>query len=126
MPEDKQTYPKMNPEVKKLWLAELRSGKYLQANGQLLVDTEWDDDQGDINLPQPKYCCLGVLCLINGSPEVPSDAEMPEQKTIKWAGLTYNKLDKEWEYEGTAKILADMNDNGKTFAEIADWIEEKL
>lgn len=43
----------MNPEVKKLWVEALRSGKYEQTTGAL----ESIDAQGNSS-----YCCLGVLC----------------------------------------------------------------
>lgn len=40
---------RMNEEIKKRWIADLRSGKYEQGQGSLEKDG--------------KYCCLGVLCL---------------------------------------------------------------
>ena len=43
----------MNREVMKKWVAALRSGEYMQANGELRVANE-DGSHS--------YCCLGVLC----------------------------------------------------------------
>lgn len=40
----------MNPEVKKLWVDALRSGKYKQGKRRLSIDGN--------------HCCLGVLCEI--------------------------------------------------------------
>ena len=40
---------KMNPEVKKKWVAALRSGDYKQGQGRLKSS-------------ENEYCCLGVLC----------------------------------------------------------------
>lgn len=39
----------MKPEIKKMWVEALRSGKYAQGKGRL---------RGNGN----NYCCLGVLC----------------------------------------------------------------
>jgi len=43
----------MKPEIKKLWLKALRSGKYLRVSGAL------KRKRGDGKMG---YCCLGVLC----------------------------------------------------------------
>lgn len=104
---------KMNPKVKKKRVKALRSGEYCQTAGQLV------DEYG--------YCCLGVLAEECGEPEL-------------WK---YSNYDKEWVYSGSVSDLRksksefnlsakdrnklmDMNDSGKSFEEIADWIEENL
>lgn len=106
------------------WLKELRSGKYQQGIGYLCNDT--------------KYCCLGV-----GSEVFKTDA------TIVCTGISGRKF-----YDGSSSIapfylgealglfgslgesktsyiygdksesLSSYNDQGKTFAEIADIIEQ--
>ena len=43
----------MNKEVKKIWLAALKSGEYKQGKGRLRRDRSGEQDT---------YCCLGVLC----------------------------------------------------------------
>lgn len=45
---------KMNPEIKALWVAALKSGEYKQAHGYLKVKASSEEAAG--------YCCLGVLC----------------------------------------------------------------
>jgi hypothetical protein len=44
--------PKMNPEIKQLWIDALRSGQYKQGRGKLKTETDG----------VCYYCCLGVLC----------------------------------------------------------------
>lgn len=124
----KENLPKMNPEVKTLWVEALRSGKFEQGDSQLMTNKQWSEDaQEEVPLDVPKYCCLGVLCTLPGSPEAPSNAEMPKPETTAWADLTYNKiLGSSLSWEGPAKILADLNDDGQSFEYIANFIEENL
>lgn len=109
-------YPKMNKEVKRAWVASLRSGYYRQ--GYLCLRN--DDDA---------FCCLGVLCNVHArnNPEFaktqtnPEDYDnhsgMPSPMVLAWAGLP----------RGTARKLARMNDEEeKTFTEIADWIVKNV
>ena len=97
----------MNKKIKKLWVKALRSGKYKQAKHQLYVRF----DHG--------YCCLGVLCAMQGarvdrwSSENRRTTLVPERYAH---GLT----------DGQTYRLASMNDEGMSFAEIADYIEQRL
>lgn len=115
----------MTAEMKAKWLEALRSGKYKQGRNLLR--------NGD------KYCCLGVLCDIDGA----------EWKLLR-PGLetTYtasgrdafegNSCGKETALLSTERMLKigirgeitneciKMNDDGNSFAEIADWLEENL
>jgi hypothetical protein len=153
----------MNPDVKKLWLADLRSGEFAQTNSALKVDEAPDPDD---ERPQPiGYCCLGVLTeryrreTGNGRWEKPSEYfppyfwwntgevdalgqpitaseghELPEP-VKKWAGLDandpvltyslYTDLDGNPQQRAHT-TLASENDSGKTFAQIANIIEEKF
>jgi hypothetical protein len=106
--------PKMNPELKARWLKALRSGTYLQ--GQKALHKE------------SKFCCLGVLCDL-GLPEKwePSDWDS-DYYIHPWGNPHDELLSKEISYEiklGNAlqRRLADMNDQGKSFIEIAEVIE---
>lgn len=127
----------LKPEIKALWIEALRSGEYEQ--GQEYLNSE------------KGFCCLGVLCDIAIKEGViPDWREKPEPQAYgqgheliavkwvlgsasllprevhDWAGL---KRDDEFStlgYLGDGTSLASMNDNGSTFAEIADVIEEKL
>ena len=107
----------MDADLKAKWVEALRSEKYKQAIG-LLKD-------GD------SFCCLGVLCSVmgadwtSGDPVlVKDDEEFPLKDSmgdellgdsgVRLAGIKEQML------------LAEMNDNGKSFAEIADYIEAHL
>lgn len=97
--------------VKKAWVQALRSGEYNQARGQLA------DSGGD--------CCLGVLADVAGC--LSSDGHY-----IDGAGLMGRMAllgsDSELEVlpENVQTRLAEMNDGGKSFDEIADYIEKHL
>jgi len=112
---------KMNPEVKELWLAALRSGEYKQGRQRLRTDDE--------------FCCLGVLCDLavkagavdgfdDGGWYLPDDV-------ATWAGLedagSGVRIDENW-------ALIDHNDGNdgppplkaKSFKQIANLIEKRL
>lgn len=97
----------MDKELKEKWMKALRSGRYEQGSSYLYADGT--------------YCCLGVLCLIQGAKK--SDIEyvhMPVQADIVLG------------FPGPMEEqLARMNDGRgperkHTFAEIADYIEANL
>lgn len=98
----------MNAELKAKWVAKLRSGNLKQARGILRSDSG-------------AYCCLGVLCTLDVEF---SDWDRYSQSVspapVIAAGL-YGP-----EFPSQALQLAQMNDEGKTFAEIADYIETHL
>lgn len=108
---------KLDPEVKEKWLAALRSGEYEQGDGQLCYNG--------------KFCCLGVLndVLDLGYPEgygYLTDAPRATRDRFKGKygidlGVGALILPEDIQSE-----LAHMNDHGRTFAEIADYIEEYL
>ncbi len=126
------TEAKMNPSIKKLWVAALRSGDYEQGQNCLRAND--------------RFCCLGVLCDLHEKktgdgewlPEGyrhtgdshPDEIELPPA-VAEWAGL----------FETDPKIGAEpcsaLNDGRETehrlgfvaehsFAEMADLIEENL
>lgn len=110
----------MNPEIKTKWLEALRSRKYTQG-------TDYLRGNG-------KYCCLGVLCDVV-QPEkwgqedafgvIPHD---PNRK-FKFENNVYPSvelLDQVGLTEDQMQTLVDLNDGGKTFDEIAKYIEENL
>lgn len=116
----------MNKQIKKVWIDALRSGKYKQGKEAMYEDGT--------------HCCLGVLAEIYATAELgmpTKDAranmpalclgytvgwydeehdEFPATPIRSWAGIKFI----------TVKKLASMNDDGKTFTEIADYIEKKL
>ena len=113
----------MKKEIAKIWVEALRSGKYEQTRGKLKMDES--------------YCCLGVLCEISGlgkfsqkvrngiiSFVLPSGeicrSTLPDE-VLDWADMSdslgnFNDSD-------VYATLSLLNDNGKTFLEIADIIE---
>jgi hypothetical protein len=105
--------PKLNPNAQK-WVDALRSGKYRQTV-KVLRNVFG-------------YCCLGVACEVaikNGLQlKVEGDlfdgkgSWLPERVT-KWLGLhdACGKPD-------SGPALTELNDMGKSFSEIADYIEE--
>lgn len=122
----------MNPEIKKRWVAALRSGEYEQGKGRLVTE-------------DGKFCCLGVLCdlavgdgvvthagegFTSGGPEGIRIGSLPDA-VVGWAGV---KEPNPYLPQGgpTGRIyLADLNDGAvdnrqHPFSEIADLIEQHL
>ena len=95
------------------WIEALRSGRY---------------EQGTIYLEQDnKFCCLGVACdlfaketrtIDEGLVKYAREAETAPAKVVKILRLR-NQFG---HIENFDKDLTDMNDGGKTFNEIADFI----
>jgi hypothetical protein len=118
----------MNPEIRARWTTALRSGNYQQGSGALREKTAHNGE---------KLCCLGVLCVIaeqdgvvtaafNGLVEDGVDAGLwaydgrPDYlpESVKdWAGLTYANP------TSNGRYLANLNDEGWSFARIADAID---
>lgn len=122
----------MNPDVKAKWLTALRSGEYPQTTGTLhrtadYRETDWSDAK------PAGWCCYGVLCDVavkEGLKVIRKTDEDLEYfdgvidylppSVVEWAELPSN------DPEVRGESLAIRNDNGVTFAEIADLIEEQL
>jgi hypothetical protein len=124
---------KMNPEVKALWLKDLRSGEHKQAHGFLNCKTG--------------FCCLGRLTdlYIQNSANVEkknwypagcsshdvmefdtSTASLPDT-VAEWAGLeNFHGFGPVLEPVKGRISLDTMNDGGFSFKEIADIIEAQL
>ncbi len=102
----------MKREIAMEWVEALRSGKYEQTTGQLR--------EGN------KFCVLGVLCDIAPksvgqwggiSGELFSGHDMvPPGALLEWADITYSETDR----------FAQDNDDGRTFAQIADDLQKRL
>lgn len=120
----------MKSDVKQKWLEALREGSYRQCQGRL--KTPGKDGT------RTKYCCLGVLtniyiketgkvkwCEITGSVVLP-----PEVR--RWAGL--NRSNPVVPLKGYTEAglsrgrghLAELNDDGYSFKQIADLIEKHI
>lgn len=127
----------MDQAVKQKWLQALRGGQYQQAREALRVG------EG--------FCCLGVLCdlyLKDGQPgewqeggiietpavdrrwSTPTEervAMLPEA-VVLWAGLHHHEqsTDPRVTDRGYTTTLSSLNDNGRSFTQIAKIIEEQL
>lgn len=114
----------MKPEIKAKWLEALRSGEYAQCDGGLSEDGA--------------FCCLGVLCELalkegivnrtvtdNGDTLYDEEGAFLPEAVREWSGLKHLsphvvRVDKEL---GRDTSLVCMNDEGTSFADIADVIE---
>jgi len=101
--------------IKLVWLAALRSGDYTQGRDKL-----FDTESGG-------YCCLGVLCHATGNMtdghSHDSNGEMSEHVIFLHPSLRARFI----LLQEDQRLLAAMNDQqGKTFTEIAAYIEEHL
>jgi hypothetical protein len=96
----------LNDNAKK-WVAALRSGEYKQCQQRLT------DGEG--------YCCLGVACAI--SPNAVDGWK--EDCTLPWGVREWLGLATAWGDNNCNGSLSQLNDMGKTFAEIADLIESE-
>lgn len=114
----------MNPNAR-AWVYDLRHGNHKQTQGALHRKAE------------DAYCCLGrVACLAKeaGVPvTIGKDKEEEDLITYDGKTLLLSEQIMEWVGLGTcngngageSNSLAGMNDKGKTFAELADIIEER-
>jgi hypothetical protein len=113
---------KLPEEFKKKWVAALRSGEYKQGRDYLYDPF---DDQ---------YCCLGVAGAVCGvDKEVMKKACYLRDKDYQdttnddpIAPESYPKLITLGIKDNKAHVLASMNDEGKSFSQIADYIEKNL
>lgn len=119
----------MKEKIAKKWVAALRSGNYKQTDGTLRDATG--------------FCCLGVLCNLHAETHpktaakqtslyeyMGEQASLPE-KVVKWAEM----YDEDGHRRDGVKLkiigmserfssLSSANDDGASFLEIADYIEE--
>lgn len=106
----------MTPELKAKWVEALRSGEYKQGFGRLRQQGEG---------AAVAYCCIGVLCEVAGF-KPHGDRYLDERliplifsldaSTSRLLGLPSR----------VESSLITSNDNGSTFAEIADKIERSV
>lgn len=94
------------------WIAALRSGKYQQFSGYL----RFEDG----------YCCLGVKCDIDGEKWHAHPSGVHETASGRFGFPDCFTLERWGLPQAMADKVAEMNDGGKSFAEIADWIEANV
>jgi len=110
--------PKLPKELKKKWVDALRSGLFTQGNGRL--------ENADGSL-----CCLGVICKV-AHPKIGSLRKFTTIYTEK--GSLEKKLRNipsilkgDENDNALVEKLVDFNDTkGKSFRQIADWIDRNL
>ena len=113
----------MKPEWKEKWVKALRSGQYAQTSGML----HSENPNG-----AHSYCCLGVLLDISdiGHFEGPLYhlEECDAENRIVFCGGELESLTGYFEVtlEQQNKLVQMNDENGNTFAEIADYIESAL
>jgi len=132
----------MTPVTKQAWIDALRSGEFNQCTGAL---GKLDPESGDIS-----YCCLGVLAAVAGAGHrftplegdgilvfdfgdgsedsgiiplsvrdtIVSDLDLNLPGEVRRDRCGWQRPD------DLMRTLSSMNDNGVTFDEIADYIDE--
>ena len=96
----------MNKQLRDEWVRALRSGEYEQGRGRLRKGNGED----------AKYCCLGVLGVVCGSPDIELLHDVMTHINATTELLTSLRM-----------RLIDMNDRDlMSFPEIADWIEANV
>lgn len=145
---------KMNPDVKAKWVAKLREEGLPQTRGALHQVEPYTPDPTDedryFEKPRPTgMCCLGVLCVIaeqegvverrgvdeegrvfypapwrnyQGQEEIENEVAVLPPAVREWAGLDQPNPD----VQSAGTSLAALNDNGRSFRELADIIEKDL
>ena len=130
----------MNADIKKRWVDALRGDKYKQTT-QVLHKALRNSTEGTYT---DSFCCLGVLCdlHIKHAAEPHEGWSEDDSKTVcefvyldestflpeivrQWSGMEDCSGD-EVTIDDKRETLASHNDNGCTFAEIADAIESQL
>lgn len=96
----------MDQTLKAKWIEALRSGEYKQTQHKL------KDNIG--------FCCLGVLCDLQGA-----DFDAIEMR-FGTLSLSTNPSEYIGDLGEHSSKLSMMNDDGKSFTEIADYIEANL
>jgi hypothetical protein len=114
----KTIWPKLPKAFKKKWLKALRSGDYQQGEAYL-KNKSWDE--------ATEYCCLGVACEVAGA-----KINMKKYPNFIESGCGIRGIKKVpkvligGEDNKVTDRLASMNDSGRGFKAIANWIEKNL
>ena len=105
---------KLTQDMKDEWIANLRSGEIEQARGT------WQNGK--------KSCCLDVLCLqLTGVHFLDRIVNTAYYPLLREVGILTDHGEMGRPQDEVRRTLQLMNDaEGKTFAEIADWIEANI
>ena len=105
----------MTKKLKNEWIKALKSKKYKQGIGKL-----WDRKNNT-------FCCLGVLGKICGLKGLSGDLELGYLSKANKNLRGLSKIPRELQENcGIPQILANMNDKGYSFDQIAQYIEINL
>ncbi len=114
---------RLDAELKKTWVTALRGTAYVQSTGKLYTGT---NEKG-----QHQMCCLGVLEHLcgtpieefkdHGMPVMLGDPKGPVDILRQMAPDTWPE-----KYSSVGHTFANLNDGGRSFEEIAQFIEENL
>lgn len=132
----------MNRDRIKVWVDALRSGEFKQGMNRLR-----NPGSRDVGVPD-MFCCLGVACEVairggvpieftDGSGYVQHEQENGFQYegslpplVVDWLGLTGHDTEEAGDFvvgvEDGRRFLAQLNDTGWTFEQIADVIENEF
>lgn len=104
---------KLPADFKKDWLEALRSGKFKQTTGSLCAKGEEGFE----------YCVLGVAAKIGNCENIKNKTYIDHEEKVKYTDNFPKLLTGD---QGIPEKLATMNDTGRTFPQIAAWIEKNL
>jgi hypothetical protein len=116
---------KMNPDHKEAWVQALRSGRYIQGVGDLVTRSDHQ---------KSAHCCLGVLAAELGCLSRAKRCKLGDS-TRQWRNRTGEAvlnnaaegfLPHDLIPRDVQHALASMNDDHKSFDEIADYIKKNL
>lgn len=113
----------MKAELRASWTAALRSGEYEQGQGLL----RYTDTAADVKF----HCCLGVLCDITPGVGWQEGRDTGGDRPVLANGesIGYATLSEPEDFglpSDIADELAGLNDGGKSFSDIADYIEKNV
>lgn len=105
-------------QFKTKWLKALRSGEFKQGKYDLRNNND-------------EYCCLGVAAKISGASCITGKSFITKGEKIRGTKKIPTLLKGgNWgyddDYNEVVKKLSEMNDKGKTFKQIAAWIDKNL
>lgn len=111
----------MNAELKQKWIQALRSGSYEQGREYLRTELKSGEN---------RFCCLGVLGHMIDPTRWKKRHELRHETIFVFVALDESSLFLGEEIAGldlpTQERLSEMNDDGRSFDEIADWIEANV
>lgn len=111
----------MDINVKTKWVEALRSGEYTQTSGQLYVSPE----ESTVSYPTG-YCCLAVLGVVMGHKIKDDDSTVfaEDYENREHRDYSYPTLHSYLSKEQVSECVVLNDDEGKSFSEIADYIEQ--